>query len=221
MTAPKKATGVPDAAQLKAQGNDAFKEFKLDQAIELYSAAMAGAPTEPVYCANRSAALFEAGRYAECIVDIEAALARDLPAGLASRLAIRAARAALWQNDFGSAEAWLAHRSLGAVEPPADLLAQVKACINAEKASVDSALCSVAAGVDPDAPQLLRDRMCLERSELFASGHDDVRSMLEGAPFEQTRCFWRPSDAPQHIITWLVGIAAPYIYAGPLRYTAA
>jgi tetratricopeptide (TPR) repeat protein len=76
-TAPKGATGVPDAAQLRVQGDVAFKEFKLDQAIELYSAAMAAAPTEPLHRANRSAALFAAGRYAECTADIEAALASD------------------------------------------------------------------------------------------------------------------------------------------------
>ena len=57
-----------EAAHLKAAGNAAFKAFRLEKAIESYSAAMAITPGEPVYRANRSAALFEAGRYAECIV---------------------------------------------------------------------------------------------------------------------------------------------------------
>jgi tetratricopeptide (TPR) repeat protein len=62
-------------AALKAQGNEAFKAFKFDEAIELYSAAIAAAPDDPVYCANRSAALFEAGCYAESLAAAEAALA--------------------------------------------------------------------------------------------------------------------------------------------------
>jgi Flp pilus assembly protein TadD len=64
-TAQQSVSPEEQAAGLKAKCNDAFKAFRLEDAIEAYSAAMAPAPHDPVYRANRSAALFEAGRYAE------------------------------------------------------------------------------------------------------------------------------------------------------------
>jgi tetratricopeptide (TPR) repeat protein len=95
------------AAGLKAEGNAAFKAFRLIEALEKYSAAIVAAPAEPVYRANRSAALYEVGRYAECIADVEGALELQLELTLAEKLMLRASRSALWLGDEDGAQHWL------------------------------------------------------------------------------------------------------------------
>ena len=173
------------AAQLKAEGNEAFKAFKLDKAVDLYSAAMSAAPNDAVYPANRSAALFEAGRYAESIADAELSLSLSPTPQLAAKLALRAARSALWQGDFDAAEDWLAHGALEESEDASleEVHAQVRACLQAASAPVGAALAAVAAGADRDAPAVTRDSVLLNRrGEMHATGHDSPRSMLEGAP---------------------------------------
>ena len=98
-----------EGAEAKTAGNVAFKAFKLDAAIEHYSAAVAANPDEPVYLANRSAALFEAGQYVASMADIDAVLKQQPDTTLAPKLALRAARCAAWLNDVSAAEHWLAH----------------------------------------------------------------------------------------------------------------
>ena len=134
---PSKTSCAADALQLKAEGNAAFQAFQLDKAIELYTAAIAAAPAEPIYRANRSAALFEAGQYTECTEDIRQVLraasanATAVAPALAAKLAVRAARCALWQNQAASAAEWLCHEALGdgsCAEQVADVLADLDAC---------------------------------------------------------------------------------------------
>lgn len=173
-----------DPAKLKADGNEAFKAFNLDLAIDLYSRAVAAAPHGAVYRSNRSAALFEAGRYAECLADIEAATALQPADALQAKLALRAARSCLWLRDFDAADQWL-QREVFKVEDCSasvdDLKAHVAACRRTEGYESNAKLCALAAGTDADAMRLLRDKIQHERGVLFATGHDDPRSMLEGA----------------------------------------
>jgi tetratricopeptide (TPR) repeat protein len=138
------AAAPQDPARLKAQGNEAFKAFKLDEAIELYSAAIAAAPNEPVYRGNRSAALFEAGRYAESLEDTEAAIAGNPDAALAAKLAIRAAKSALWLNETKVAQRWLAHGALADMQESKQV-ADVAALLRAMHAT-EGAPCRQAAG---------------------------------------------------------------------------
>lgn len=48
------------------------KSGALTKALELYTQAVAADTTNPVYASNRSACLFELGRYEECTKDVEA-----------------------------------------------------------------------------------------------------------------------------------------------------
>ena len=177
-----------DPAQLKAAGNAAFKASKLEHAIDLYSCAMAAAPDDAVYVSNRSAALFEAGRYASCVADVGTALQRSPSDALAAKLALRAARAELWGGNIDAAEAWLSHQAIIADASTAEdqvkeLREHVAACREAAKASASASdeLRAVAAGIDCDAPGLLRDCLFPLRPDMYATGHDVVRSMLDGA----------------------------------------
>lgn len=178
--------------QLKAQGNAAFKVFKLDEAIELYTRAIAAAPLEPVYSANRSAAFFEAGRYDECIKDVLAVLrmaskdAAAVPQPLQAKLCLRAARSAMWQGHVAQASEWLSHEALRSDEYAAQvatLTSEVRACETLQQQCKKSsaALCAVAAGVDADAPRLVRDCVSFgEHCDTFPSGHDLATSALQG-----------------------------------------
>lgn len=71
------ATAEPSfsaAEALKQRGNELYKVGKLEKALGLYSDAVAADQTNPVYASNRSACLFEMGRYDECAKDVEACL---------------------------------------------------------------------------------------------------------------------------------------------------
>ena len=180
-------SGDPDV--LKARGNDAFKAFKLDTAISLYSAAVAAAPAAAVYRSNRSAAYFEAGRYALALEDIEAALERDADDAMAAKLALRAARCAIWTADWDAGDTWLSHPALADAAAHADARAAVAAHLAACRA-VEAQLAAPAAaargrlrpGNDADAPRYIRERVQDARLEMFVTGHDDPCSMLGGAP---------------------------------------
>ena len=182
------AKAAKRAEQFKADGNAAFKAFKLDSAIELYSAAMAAAPTVPTYCANRSAALYEAGLYAESVSDVENAFSLQCDEALAAKLALRAARCALWLGTASKAQKWLQHSSLRADSAAGALAAQVKdvqahadACSAVSKLQHTPQLLQLAAGGGPDAPGLLRAIARPLPPCLFVSGHDHVQSMFHGA----------------------------------------
>lgn len=181
------------AADLKEDGNAAFKAFKLERAVEFYSAAIAAAPGDAVYVANRSAALFEAGRYAEALADIKLALSQHLPPALASKLALRAARCAIWQLAPAQARTWLQHRALQAPpeEVPQALAEQVAATEQlcaAMKEAQDAALTEtkqlkeLAQGCGPGAPGLLRGRARTLPPMMFVNGQDSPHSLFAGAP---------------------------------------
>jgi tetratricopeptide (TPR) repeat protein len=174
------------AAELKAVGNEAFKAFRLDEAVEDYSAAMAAAPDDPVFRSNRSAALFEAGRYTECIADVEGLFQSHPDTALAPKLALRAARSALWLQDVDAAERWLEHASLNAdsIRAQAEAVAaHVTAWRKGAASGVfsSSVLAAASAGSGADAPALLRGKVRSERGELYVCGHDPPVSMLAGA----------------------------------------
>lgn len=181
-----------DAEKLKQRGNTAFKSFKLDEAVELYSSAMALAPNTPVYASNRSAARFEAGKYAECLADIQAALAMQPEPALATKLALRAVRSALWLDQYSEAQAWLQHAALQGADAQAQvqlLQEQLQACkaFHAQCSSGD--LRGLAGGGDTDAPLLLRDSIIGAKQAMFPSGHDKPRDLLDGAvPRSAQRC---------------------------------
>lgn len=68
-----------------------------DKAIELYSRSLGYAPSDELRSlarANRSAALFRKRLYAECLADVEAALALGHPEDKACKLRERARKAA-------------------------------------------------------------------------------------------------------------------------------
>jgi hypothetical protein len=184
IAAQRKALPV-DPGTTKLDGNRAFKAFRLEEAIELYSAALAAAPDEPVYISNRSAALFEAGRYAACVADVEAALACQPDSALTAKLALRAARAELWGDSTDRAAQWLAHPSLEtstgtAAEQRAEVTAHVQATrtLAERNAACSEELRAVAAGIDADAPGLL---LFNARPDVIVTGHDRTISMLAGA----------------------------------------
>lgn len=62
------------AAREKELGNEAYKRRDFDTAIAHYEAAMRLAPKNASFVANKSAALFEAGRLEECIAACEEAI---------------------------------------------------------------------------------------------------------------------------------------------------
>ena len=194
-----RAMAAAHAVQLKADGNAAFKAFELDRAVELYSAAIAAAPREPVFIANRSAALYESGRYAAALADVRLTLECGAGSALVQKLAMRAARCALWLDDVDTAERWLAHGSLtekgsdtgtaaAAAAVPAAMAAQieavadkVRACRAAGHVEAQRAAAARAAEVaGADAPALVRGGVRPERGEMFTSGHDPPVSMLAG-----------------------------------------
>ena len=116
---------VQDAARLKEDGNKAFADFRLLDAIQLYSRAIAATPGSAVLYGNRSAPLFEAGRYGEALEDIQTALDGGADTKLAAKLALRAARCALWTADLDTAEQWL--------KDPAIVVGSEAICIAAEQ----------------------------------------------------------------------------------------
>jgi tetratricopeptide (TPR) repeat protein len=182
------APGAPADQQetqyLKAQGNTAFKAYRLNEAIELYSAAMARAPADPIFCANRSAALYEQGKYTESLADIDTALSNHPQDALAGKLALRAARCALWLNDFDAAEQWLQHSSLRTNKDlrsyAARVSTQLQNCKAAALQASTETLRALAAGCDYDAPGLLRDCIRILRPTMYPTGHDDPHSLLDG-----------------------------------------
>ncbi|KAJ3092479.1 hypothetical protein HK102_006890 [Quaeritorhiza haematococci] len=58
-----------EAEKLKKVGNDFHKKGVFDEATEFYTKSIALDPTYPVYFSNRSASLFEFGRYIEAVND--------------------------------------------------------------------------------------------------------------------------------------------------------
>lgn len=176
-------TGL-EAAKLKEEGNKAFVAWRLTEAIDLYSQAIAAAPTDAVYYANRSAALYEAGRYSEALKDIEEALALGTTAKITVKLCTRAARCALWSGNFDAAESWLAHNSLArgvGANSAASIRAHVAACMRASKAGELAPDKHGAALRSPgNVPHSLRANVHTLKPELFMRGHASPRSLLAG-----------------------------------------
>lgn len=77
-------------------------ELQLDSIIQYYTMSVAYAPPGsqelPLAYANRSAALFSGGLYADCLLDIERALALSYPDKLRAKLFLRKARSLMILN---------------------------------------------------------------------------------------------------------------------------
>ncbi|CUE96193.1 stress-inducible protein STI1, putative [Bodo saltans] len=78
---PKKAAAAPaaapstsDAAKLKEEGNNFYKQRKFDEAMEKYKAAFALEPANTTFLLNQTAVLFEEGKFDECITACDEAL---------------------------------------------------------------------------------------------------------------------------------------------------
>lgn len=189
-----------DPDQLKINGNAAFKAFKLTEAIELYSSAVGIAPKEPIYLANRAAAHFEAGHYAECNDDVAAALELSPSAPLAAKLALRAARSSLWDGKASAARQWM--MVFQALEQDEPALAA-----HSERLKADIDVCASVgrqanSSLVTDPLPLLRDTACPgDNRSLFASGHDKPRSMLAGA-LQSSACIRKSCQALRGIHTF-------------------
>ncbi|XP_057377156.1 SET and MYND domain-containing protein 4-like [Daphnia carinata] len=95
---------APDAQKKRTEGNEFFKKKNYKRAVQLYSEAIAKAPSifkeseEPQLAmafANRSAALFHLDAYARALVDIDQALANGYPDELRYKLVERQAKCLL------------------------------------------------------------------------------------------------------------------------------
>ena len=162
--------------------------FKLDEAMQRYTEAMQLDPEQPLYPANRSAALFEAGLYADSLADIEGAFERHPGATLGSKLALRACKCALWLCNYEQAQEWLQHDNVlllsdgqnAISEQAQQLQALLQACRDSAKLR-SAALSSFDAQSDAEAPRLLRHFLRDERGGFFAFSHDHPKSLLAGA----------------------------------------
>ena len=185
------------AGKLKAEGNDAFKQFNMATAIARYRAAVQAAPREPVFRANLSAALFEAGQYEECLAEVQKAVECDPSEDVSAKLALRRARAACWLARLDAARTWLQHKALragSALAAPAaalsDILAACEQAQQGQPCGEGLSWCDLGAG----APPLLRDNTVRRPLEMFVRGHDHPRSMLAGA----RACFASPVALRSH-----------------------
>jgi hypothetical protein len=104
---------------------------------------------------------------------------------LAAKLALRAAKCALWLGQEDAAERWLAHSALAgsAVQSQAqEVVDQVAACHKVAAAcEQDGAPGASVLDADGLAPPLLRSRIVIQHGAIFSMGHDDPCSMLQGA----------------------------------------
>eukprot|EP01101_Sappina_pedata_P009288 TRINITY_DN5371_c0_g1_i1.p1 TRINITY_DN5371_c0_g1~~TRINITY_DN5371_c0_g1_i1.p1 ORF type:complete len:351 (+),score=191.74 TRINITY_DN5371_c0_g1_i1:65-1054(+) len=62
------------ANQIKDQGNQAYKQKKFDEALELYSQAAALDPQNMLFLTNKAAVYFEQGKFQECIKECQEAI---------------------------------------------------------------------------------------------------------------------------------------------------
>lgn len=65
------ACSLPQATQLKKQGNEALAQNKLDEAIQLYTEAIDLDPENHILYSNRSAAYAKAKKYDSALTDAE------------------------------------------------------------------------------------------------------------------------------------------------------
>lgn len=83
------------SVELREKGNDYFKANRLTEAHEIYTMSMAHAPTKsvelPMAYANRSAVLFKANWFSDCLNDIDHALKLGYPDNLKAKLFLRRA----------------------------------------------------------------------------------------------------------------------------------
>jgi tetratricopeptide (TPR) repeat protein len=111
---------VEAAVKQKAIADAAYQSRNFKKAIKVYDDAMKLNPTNAALPSNLSAAQYEAGAYQACLSTIQTAFkffsaaAQHLPPATAERMALRAARAALWLGKYDDALAWLAHEALEA-----------------------------------------------------------------------------------------------------------
>jgi tetratricopeptide (TPR) repeat protein len=93
-----------DAQQLKQQGNKYYGEHRFAAAFKAYKEASTMDPSEPIFIANQSAVLFEAGLYARCIELCDIALSKLSDDGsskdLCERLRLRKAKSLFLSGEF-------------------------------------------------------------------------------------------------------------------------
>lgn len=67
-------TQLNDAAKLKEEGNNLYKQRKFDEALEKYKAAFELEPANTTFLLNQTAVYFEQGAFEQCITECEKAL---------------------------------------------------------------------------------------------------------------------------------------------------
>jgi tetratricopeptide (TPR) repeat protein len=186
-----------DAEALKQRGNVAYTAGRLEEARELYSQAVGADPTNAVYRSNRSACLFELGRYVECGEDVAACLELlrlsgapqddDKAKALRSKLLRRQVMCALLGTGK-EADAETSH-----ADAAAEVLRLAQAALDDAGAGGDKKLREVAdwaraqgqrqvgdpSGVVSPMPRL-RPRLRSELEEFFPCGNDSALSALAG-----------------------------------------
>lgn len=74
---PPKSNATPESDKLKSEGNAAMGRKEYDAAIDLYTRALALAPSNPIYLSNRAAAYSASGQHAKAAADAELAVNVD------------------------------------------------------------------------------------------------------------------------------------------------
>lgn len=96
-----------EAEDQKQLGDQAYKASCFAQAFSHYTTAISlGGDSQTIY-SNRSASSFESGDYTRSLEDATTAFELDASSALASKVALRAARACFWSANFESARVWL------------------------------------------------------------------------------------------------------------------
>lgn len=72
-----KANATPESDKLKSEGNAAMGRKEYESAIDLYTKALALAPSNPIYLSNRAAAYSASGQHTKAAADAELAVNVD------------------------------------------------------------------------------------------------------------------------------------------------
>ncbi|KAE8549590.1 hypothetical protein EYB25_008112 [Talaromyces marneffei] len=72
-----KSNATPESDKLKSEGNAAMGRKEYDAAIDLYTKALAIAPSNPIYLSNRAAAYSASGQHTKAAADAELAVNVD------------------------------------------------------------------------------------------------------------------------------------------------
>lgn len=177
-----------EAEDQKQLGDQAYKASCFTQAITYYTAAISlGGDSQTIY-SNRSASSFESGDYTRSLEDATTAFELDAASALASKVALRAARACFWSANFDSARSWLSAACNGACNAAVDVLQAQLGSAEEPWPAYDSSASALR--------QVPMNRPAMQSDEHSASclRISSPRSLLSGAssaaPLAQPRCFF-------------------------------